>query len=521
MFCKNCHTKDDEGSKTPPVLLMESKPLAINPNQGTLKLDKNQIKVLQAYNQVHVIEMFSSLSETEKLGLMKSLALIHFDFVDLMYHNMVLKASIGLSSKAQQVKKAWDEIRSEDILGDYSTREDFEATLKLVSEGKFSLVVCAGLSRKFGQDCAKIKVKPPWETDLSLIELVVRRAQEIGKIAIERFGKGYNKKRDPILIFIMINTKEIEEIKAYLQSVKNFGYKGLITFGQEVLPFITKDGRILLSGSNSAEISLVSNGSGAFISALKAQGLLESMKSNGVEVLQYINLNNLLVPLADSNLIKAALQKNFVVEVRKSDLDDQEIFPQVLFNKNTGVYEYLNQREVIDAMKEVTIRSSNYELKTLNIYFHIDLLIVASESVEQLCKYRIRGVNSSEKSIQSLGIMSNNDENTSKSAYGFELPVLNVLQLAKKVKFFVADNKWEAIALNSTEYSSINKYCIQEAVSRFFKNMMEIILQWVPLEYHEKLLKLSKKEKLHLFIISGYCFDERNLLNFMKSLPIR
>jgi UDP-N-acetylglucosamine pyrophosphorylase len=518
LFCTNCHTKEEEAQSAglPPSLAAESKQPWPEARERGLRLDKQQVKVLQAYNQAHVVNAFDSLAETEKVEVMRCLALIHFDFVDLMFHNMVLKSSKKPLPKAQRILT---EIRKEDILGDYSTREDFETTMRLVSEGKFAIVVSAGLTRKFGYPCAKIRIKPPWEAEESLLELVVKRAQEIGRLAVERFGKNYTKKRDPIVIYIMINTKEIEEIKTYLQSVKNFGYKGLVTFGQEVLPFIKEDGRIVISDRYKKEISLSSNGSGAFISALKTQNLLENMKNNGVEVLQYINLNNFMVPLVDSTLVKAALQKNLVIQVSKNSQTEQEIFPQVLFNSKTGCYEYFNKREVIEAMKEGTLKTMNYEIKVLNTYFHVDLLKLASESAEQICRYRIKDATNQESITVSSLSQHNISLQSEKPSISFELPFFNILQLTKKVKFSLANPMWEAIAFDSTEYSSISKFNIQEATSRFFKKILEVVTQWVPLEYHNKLEKLTRKEKIQLFIISGYCFDEITFINFMKTIP--
>jgi hypothetical protein len=521
LFCKNCHTKDDEDMKPigPALAMLEEKPvMRKNDSEKHVRLDDHQMLVLKAYNQTHIIEAFGLLSEAQKERIIKQLGLIHFDFVDLMFHNIVLKSSNQPLTKVKNPPRMYTEIKDADFLKSKFTREDFESSLKLISEGKFAIVVTAGLSRKFGQNCAKIRIRPNWEAEDSLLELLVKRAQEIGRLATERFGKGYSKKRDPIMIFIMINTSEIEEIKTYLQSVKNFGYKGLATFGQEVLPQVRENGRLEFSDIIRSELALLSNGSGALISALKSQGVLENMKSNGVEIVQYLNLNNLLVPIADSLMIQAAHQKNLVIQVSKSDPMDHEFFPQVVFNEKTGAYEYLNRKECIEAIVDGSLKGSNFDLKTLNVYFHIDLLKDASESAETLCKYRIKEKNMAEASPKISSQLQKMDPKPGKIVYSFELPFLNVLQITQKVKFVINDPQWEAIALNTTDYSSINKYTIQEAVNNFFKNLFPIMFNWIPTEFHSRLENLTRKEKVQLFIVAGYCYDEKELMNFMKSV---
>lgn len=514
LWCTGCDNREPEAT-----MFAQSEAESLQKSKKPpLVLDEKRKTILNAYQQDHIISNFSSMTEEEKEVLLKRLELIHFDFVDLVFHNLVRKSAMNTPRASINGNHKFNSIREVDILKDIPTREDFEGTLKIVSQGKLALVVTAGLSRKFGYDTAKLRIKPNWDSDFSLLQLIVERAREIGSTAIYRFGKSYTRKREPIQIYLMINTSEIEDVKSYLESVKNFGYTGLLTFGQDVLPYIDDQGRMCFEEGSRSRIRLVTNGSGAFLSALKSQNLIDHMKKSGIDTVQMINLNNLMVPLVDSSMVMASQSSDIVIQVSEHNSDCDEQFPLILYDESTQHYEYFNQLEVDKYLKNQPPQKIDYELKTFNLYTTIKFLEKASKSAEVLCHYRIKDQiykeklfpNKSGEKVVSVFEMENH--------YSFELHFLNVLSIASSVKFQVIPKHLEAVALYRQDYSPFNKFTLKEAVIRLFKNIPEAVNNWIPYEYQKKLETISRHDKLKLFAVAGFGFNETSFKKFIDEL---
>ena len=479
-------------------------------------LDDRKKSVLMAYQQNHIIETFDSLDEDEKTELLHSLDLIHFDFVDLVFHNLVMKSTLSTPRSSIGVNQELRSIQEADFIRHDPNREDFESTLKMISQGKLAIVISAGLSRKFGFECAKLKIRPNWDSEFSLLQLIIERAREIGATAIYRFGKGYNRKREPIQIYVMINTSEIEEIKHFLERVKNFGYNGLLTFGQDCLPYVNDQGKMCFEDGSRSRIRLVTNGSGAFLSALKSQSLIDHMKNSGIEIAQMINLNNLMVPLAEPSLIKATETSDIVIQVSEHDPDSEDQFPLILFDKSTQRYEYLNKTEVAKCLKEQSVKRIEYELKTLNLYTTVKFLEKASKSAEVLCHYRIKDHIMRERLTPAKPAEDSSFIRETENLYSFELHFLNALRIASNVKFSLIPQHMEAIALHRQDYSPLNKFTLKEAVATLFKNIPKVIKNWIPYDYQSQLEGMSKQKLLKLFTIAGFCFNESSFKKFIE-----
>ena len=469
-------------------------------------VDKQKQKVLKQFDQCHVLEGYAKLGHKQQEKLMTDLELIHFDFVDLVFHNLIRKKKAQIAVDPGSLSM----IKSEDFIQKNPTREDFEDTLKLVSEGKLCFVVAAGLSKKVkGDSRPKLSYVPDWGSEVSLLEAVVRRAKEICQAALESFGKNYAKKREPIMIYLMVNTAEVGQVQQFLAANKHFDYAGIVTFGQEVLPFINEVGRMVFADDSRERIRLVSNGSGGLLSALKAQGLLAHMLANGVEVLQFFDLNNLAIPLAEPQLVQEARRRDLVLQLNWAGASG-EPQPVVYFNEQSRQFEYFNQREVQFIRRAPGGRlATPYEMKSLNAYLNIELLKKAANSAESLFDYRIKEQLTINKQGRESS-MSGEILATESSYFSFELHFLNVLKLARDVKFFLLPDAQDVTVLRLPAAGWVPGLFTKELETK----LPEILSFVTPSEHSAQIMALPLGRKLELFLLTSYCFNERKFAAF-------
>ena len=468
-------------------------------------VDLHKQKTLHAFDQTHLLKGYASLGQNEQKKFIEDLELIHFDFVDLMFHNLVRNKRDNDDIESDN----YTMIKSEDILLKTHSRENFEKSLKLISEGKVAFLVNAGMNRRFSEDQGpKCLHVPDWGSELSLLELVVKRAKEIGSSAVAAFGKNFEKKREPISIYLMVNSSEIIQVQNYLVTQKHFGYFGIITFGQDVLPYINESGKMVFMNESKDRLRLATNGSGAVLSALKAQNLYEHFCTNGVQVIQYFDLNNPLIPLADPQLIQETLKNELIIQLNWNNIMDESrpANPTVLYNKSTGTYEYFNQRQM------TFLRSTSkkkllmpHEMKSMNIYIHISCMASAYKSKEILSEYRIKY----KLNINPLDRLTD-DKPTKRvdecTYYTFEIPFLNILRLANqdKVKFFILEENNEAIV----DYQSFHESALTRPIQDMNQKIPLILRDNTPFDYHEQIDKLPLELKIHLYIMNGFCFNQ-------------
>jgi hypothetical protein len=64
----------------------------------------------------------------------------------------------------------------------------------------------------------------------NILEIILQRLKNLGKLAISKYGKGYESAREPIMPVICVNEVDIDIVEDRLITNNYYNYKGLLCF---------------------------------------------------------------------------------------------------------------------------------------------------------------------------------------------------------------------------------------------------------------------------------------------------
>jgi UDP-N-acetylglucosamine/UDP-N-acetylgalactosamine diphosphorylase len=155
----------------------------------------------------------------------------------------------------------------------------------LIRSGRVcAFTVAGGQASRLGFDGPKGAVAVSPIQEKSLFQLFAE--------TIKAVQKRYQVK---IRWYIMTNPTNHQQTKGFLKDHDHFGLPEdhILCFPQGTLPSFDFDGKMLMSGRN--RLALAPNGHGGSLAALYESGALENMKSSGIEVISYFQVDNPLV----------------------------------------------------------------------------------------------------------------------------------------------------------------------------------------------------------------------------------
>ena len=161
---------------------------------------------------------------------------------------------------------------------------------ELLAAGKVAmLVVAGGQGTRLGFDGPKGTYPICPVTGKTLFQYF---AEEIGRVA-EKYGHA-------IPWYIMTSKLNDQATREFFRRHDFFGLPAETVrfFTQGTMPAVGYDGQLLLGAPDS--LALSPNGHGGTLLALKKSGALDEMKREGVEYISYFQVDNPLVPLADT-----------------------------------------------------------------------------------------------------------------------------------------------------------------------------------------------------------------------------
>ncbi|MEI7999534.1 MAG: UTP--glucose-1-phosphate uridylyltransferase, partial [Candidatus Omnitrophota bacterium] len=215
------------------------------------------------------------------------------------------------------------------------------------------LIVSGGTGSEFSSDEPKGVMRSTPFSEMSLYEGMIRKAQAAAKY----YG---HKKIFPLVIMTSeVNHKQVE---AFFKEKNWFGEEGRILLAQQgVMPlFDAKTNEPFLNAKG--EIAIGGTGHGdAFDDILVREKVNEFLDSFGVEVMQYMNIDNQLNPLADERLIGYG-QKTYKPEnndkrphmslgvVKKNNRDDR--LGNQIKDKADGQWKHIGYGVATDVIKD-------------------------------------------------------------------------------------------------------------------------------------------------------------------------
>ncbi|CAH8519081.1 unnamed protein product [Schistosoma turkestanicum] len=258
------------------------------------------------YGQDHLYTFWDELNTEEQSELLDDISRINFSAVSRIT-DAPPDCSSGLDDKLlppdPKVCGSLAELRTSQPL---LLERYFNTALKAVSENKVAVLLLAGgQGTRLGVPYPKGLYKPNLPSGRSLYQLQAERLLRVSQICKETFGK-----TPSITWYIMTSEHTKETTVQYFKSFDYFGHNrdNIVFFEQYTLPVFSVDGKILLQ--TKSKLTSAPDGNGGLYRALKERGILDDMKSRGIEYVQIYCVDNILVKIPDLHFIGYCIENN-------------------------------------------------------------------------------------------------------------------------------------------------------------------------------------------------------------------
>ena len=257
--------------------------------------EQDVIKMLESYNQNHIINLLKNLDEVKKQELLEQIEKIDFHQVMELYDNTkkeieIKESKIEPISYLDKAKLSQEQREKFDKLGE-----------EILRSGKYAVVTMAG-----GQGTRLGHTGPKGTFKLD----VYGKGKYLFEILKENLEEA-NKKYDTTIPWYIMTSKENNSATVeFLEKNNYFGYpkEAVTIFTQSELPLVDFDGKLLIS--KDMKIKEASDGNGGTYSSLRASGCLSDMKDKGIKWIFIGGVDNALLKMADVTLLGMAIDKN-------------------------------------------------------------------------------------------------------------------------------------------------------------------------------------------------------------------
>ena len=217
-----------------------------------------------------------------------------------------------------------------------------------INDGKVAVLLMAGgQGTRLGYDGPKGTFK---FDDVSLFEL---QARQISK---------YNN----VHWYIMTSDINHDETLKFFEENNYFNLKkeNIHFFKQEHFPSLSKDGKLLLTKSE--DVMITPNGNGGIFNALKTSGMLDDMKSRGIEAVFMNNVDNVVVKVLDEILVGLHLKEdNEVTSKSITSKENESVGRLALVDGKKSVIEYTEIPEGEDS----SFKNANIGIHVFSVNF--------------------------------------------------------------------------------------------------------------------------------------------------------
>lgn len=270
------------------------------------------LDILTNFGQQHLLNFYDQLPEEQKIELLNELNLIDFSGFTQVYKTYVSgfiepDGTVKPQLKVDQSKL--EPIPREEIEGPACSNE---ATLnkyrelgrEAVSKGKVgALLLAGGQGTRLGVQYPKGMYNIGLPSQKSLFELQAGRILELIKECSSDVRKA------KIVWYVMTSGPTMEDTKNFFKANEYFELEkeNIVFFEQNTIPSFDFGGKIFLD--NKHKVSRSPNGNGGLFEVLHEKGIIEDMKSRGIEYLHVYSVDNALVRVCDPQFIGYCISK--------------------------------------------------------------------------------------------------------------------------------------------------------------------------------------------------------------------
>lgn len=289
---------------------------------------------LEKYGQEHVLKYYDELPEEQQQALLTQIEETDMSILAACENKEELVQKGVITPLAAM---ELDEIEA--------NRESFTATgLQAIRDGKIGAVLLAGgMGTRLGSDDPKGMYNIGETRDLYIFECLVNNLMDV----VKQTGCF-------IHFFIMTSDKNNESTIKFLTEHDFFGYNKdyIHFFKQEMAAATDYNGKIYLE--EKGKLSTSPNGNGGWFVSMKNAGLLEVIRSAGIEWLNIFAVDNVLQKIADPCFVGATLQKNCAVgaKVVRKNAPDEKVGVMCLEDGKPSIVEYYELTEELMNAKD-------------------------------------------------------------------------------------------------------------------------------------------------------------------------
>ena len=303
-----------------------------------------ELEKLNQYNEINVLNFIEKLDELKKEEILEQVSKIDFELLENLY-NKVGKEEVKKEAKIEPI----DFIDAAKLLE--SERVELENIgIDQIKQGKFAVITMAGgQGTRLGHNGPKGTYEFDTENHKSIFEVLC-----------ENFKRAYEEYGVYVQWYLMTSVENNKDTVEFFENNNYFGYpKDKITFFiQGQMPMIDNDGKLIID--EKGQIKMASDGHGGIFKIVQENGIMEDMKSKGIEWIYMGGVDNVLSKLIDPLFVGVAIKEN-VLAAGKSVIKaypEEKIGVFCTKNGKPSVVEYI---ELSKDMSEET--NENGELK--------------------------------------------------------------------------------------------------------------------------------------------------------------
>ena len=245
-------------------------------------------KILQKYNQNHVISFLETSNDEIKSKLTEQILKIDFEELKELYNKSFEDIYVDLEELQPITGLNPNKLPAEKL------KELEKVGIEIVKNNKFAVATMAGgQGTRLGHPKPKGTYKIEFKTEEKyLFEIIVD--------TLKRANQEYN-----VIIpwYIMTSKENNEDTINFLEEKEYFGYpkEYVYIFQQDELPLISENGKLLIG--KDGYIKEASNGNGGIFNSMLKKGVIADMEKRGIEWVFIGSVDNILLKYVDILLL--------------------------------------------------------------------------------------------------------------------------------------------------------------------------------------------------------------------------
>ncbi len=357
---------------------------------------------LTPYKQEHLLRYFDEITEEGRERLLAQIDDLNLSVLDFFHE------------KNEQTRGEFQPLGALTLDEIAANRDKYRSTgLDAIRNGKAACVLLAG-----GQGS-----RLGFEHPKGMYNMGVNRELYIFQCLINNLMEVTDEAGAMVHLLIMTSESNDTETREFLMENKFFGYSEEYVhfFIQEMAPAVDEKGNILLADKDC--IAMSPNGNGGWFSSLQRAGLINLLKSEGIEWLNVFAVDNVLQRMADPVFLGATIESGCTSGgkvVAKAD-PQERVGVLCLEDGMPSIVEYYEMTdEMITRRDENGVLAYNYGV-ILNYLFRTDKLI---ETLDK--KLPLHMAHKKVAYVDESGSIVKPEEN---NAYKFETLVLDMIHM--------------------------------------------------------------------------------------------